>query len=134
MFLSVVKVACKPHYSISKGMVYMEEYELRKLISERVKYFRLKKKMSQEKLSEQAELEIKYINKLENQKYNLKIDTIEQIIKALDISYEEFFNFNFTSSSDELNELLEAISSFKKEEQLIIIESILSLLKSNYEE
>lgn len=115
-------------------MVYMEEYELRKLISERVKYFRLKKKMSQEKLSEQAELEIKYINKLENQKYNLKIDTIEQIIKALDISYEEFFNFNFTSSSDELNELLEAISSFKKEEQLIIIESILSLLKSNYEE
>lgn len=127
-------MACKPHYSISKGMVYMEEYELRKLISERVKYFRLKKKMSQEKLSEQAELEIKYINKLENQKYNLKIDTIEQIIKALDISYEEFFNFNFTSSSDELNELLEAISSFKKEEQLIIIESILSLLKSNYEE
>lgn len=112
----------------------MEEYELRKLISERVKYFRLKKKLSQEKLSEQAELEIKYINKLENQKYNLKIDTIEQIIKALDISFEEFFNFNFTSSSDELNELLEAISSFKKEEQLIIIESILSLLKSNYEE
>ena len=103
----------------------MEEYELRKLISERVKYFRLKKKMSQEKLSEQAELEIKY---------NLKIDTIEQIIKALDISYEEFFNFNFTSSSDELNELLQAISSFKKDEQLIIIESILSLLKSNYEE
>lgn len=112
----------------------MNEYELRSLISERVKYFRLKKGMSQEKLSEQAELEIKYINKLENQKYNLKIDTIEQIIKALDISYEEFFNFKFTSSSDEMDELLIAIASFKKEEQLIIIESILNLLKSNYEE
>lgn len=112
----------------------MEEYELRKLISERVKYFRLKKKMSQEKLSEQADLEIKYINKLENQKYNLKIDTIEQIIKALDISYEEFFNFKFTSSSDELDDLLDVIASFKKDEQLIIIESILHLLKSNYEE
>lgn len=112
----------------------MKEYELRKLISERVKYFRLKKGMSQEKLSEQAELEIKYINKLENQKYNLKIDTIEQIIKALGVSYEEFFNFEFTSSSDEMEELLVAIARFRKEEQLIIIESILNLLKSNYEE
>lgn len=112
----------------------MKEYELRKLISERVKYFRLKKGLSQEKLSEKAELEIKYINKLENQKYNLKIDTIEQIIIALDISYEEFFNFEFASSSDEMNELLVAIANFEKEEQLIIIKSILNLLKSNYEE
>ena len=112
----------------------MKEYELRKLIAERVKYFRLKKGMSQEKLSEQAELEIKYINKLENQKYNLKIDTIEQIIKALGVSYEELFNFEFTSSSDEMEELLVAIASFRKEDQLIIIESILNLLKSNYEE
>lgn len=112
----------------------MKEYELRKLIAERVKYFRLKKGMSQEKLSEQSELEIKYINKLENQKYNLKIDTIEQIIKALGVSYEEFFNFEFTSSSDEMEELIVAIASFRKEDQLIIIESILNLLKSNYEE
>ncbi|GMS53140.1 helix-turn-helix transcriptional regulator [Enterococcus raffinosus] len=107
----------------------MENYELRKLIAERVRYFRLKKGMSQEKLSEKAELEIKYINKLENQKYNLKIDTLEQVINALDISFDEFFNLRFSSSSDEIDELLDVIANIPKNDQLVIIKSILSLIK-----
>lgn len=85
--------------------------------------------MSQEKLSEKAELEIKYINKLENQKYNLKIDTLEQVINALDISFDEFFNLRFSSSSDEIDELLDVIANIPKNDQLVIIKSILSLIK-----
>lgn len=129
VFHKLLKVFQKPLYSITKGMVYMENYELRKLIAERVRYFRLKKGMSQEKLSEKAELEIKYINKLENQKYNLKIDTLEQVINALDISFDEFFNLRFSSSSDEIDELLDVIANIPKNDQLVIIKSILSLIK-----
>lgn len=129
VFHKLLKVFQKPLYSITKGMVYMENYELRKLIAERVRYFRLKKGMSQEKLSEKAELEIKYINKLENQKYNLKIDTLEQVINALDISFDEFFNLRFSSSSDEIDELLDVIANIPKNNQLVIIKSILSLIK-----
>ena len=39
---------------------------LQKYISQKVKYFRTQNKMSQEELSEQAGLGLKYINQLEN--------------------------------------------------------------------
>ena len=41
---------------------YLQQY-----ISKKVKYFRTQNKMSQEELSEQAGLGLKYINQLENQ-------------------------------------------------------------------
>ena len=44
---------------------------LQKYISQKVKYFRTQNKMSQEELSEQAGLGLKYINQLENQNVNL---------------------------------------------------------------
>ena len=45
-------------------------------------------------LSEKAGLGLKYINQIENKKQNLNVQTLEKIIKALDLTVEEFFNFN----------------------------------------
>ena len=50
--------------------------------------------MSQEELSEQAGLGLKYINQLENQNVNLTIHSLEKVIVALNLTPEEFFNFN----------------------------------------
>ena len=67
---------------------------LQKYISQKVKYFRTQNKMSQEELSEQAGLGLKYINQLENQNVNLTIHSLEKVIVALNLTPEEFFNFN----------------------------------------
>lgn len=37
---------------------------------------------------------LKYINQIENKKQNLNVQTLEKIIKSLDLTVEEFFNFN----------------------------------------
>ena len=59
---------------------------LQKYISQKVKYFRKQNKMSQEELSEQAGLGLKYINQLENQNVNLTIHSLEKVIVALNLT------------------------------------------------
>lgn len=106
----------------------MKNNELRGFIAKRVKYYRGEAKISQEKLSEMANLEPKYINKLENEKYNIRTDTLEQILTALDVSLEEFFNFQFPTNSEKVAELVKSLEKISEEEQEEVIEAILVLV------
>lgn len=111
---------------------YLQHY-----ISQKVKYFRTQKKMSQEELSEQAGLGLKYINQLENQNVNLTIHSLEKVIVALNLTPEDFFNFNSleptTDQTDNLslkrvNMKLKQVPVDKREKILAIFESILDNL------
>lgn len=111
---------------------YLQHY-----ISQKVKYFRTQKKMSQEELSEQAGLGLKYINQLENQNVNLTIHSLEKVIVALNLTPEEFFNFNSleatTDRTDNLslkrvNMKLKQLPATKREKLLTIFEDILDSL------
>lgn len=111
---------------------YLQQY-----IFQKVKYFRTKNKMSQEELSEQAGLGLKYINQLENQSVNLTIHSLEKVIDALQMTPEEFFNFSsLESTSDKtenlslkrLNMKIKQLPVEKREKMLDIFESILDNL------
>ena len=110
---------------------------LQKYISQKVKYFRTQNKMSQEELSEQAGLGLKYINQLENQNVKLTIHSLEKVIVALNLTPEEFFNFNSleatTDRTDNLslkrvNMKLKQLPATKREKLLAIFEDILDSL------
>ena len=60
-----------------------------------------KQNMSQEELSERADLGLKYINQLENQNVNLTIHSLEKVISALELTPEEFFNFDSLEASSD---------------------------------
>ena len=111
---------------------YLQQY-----ISQKVKYFRTQNKMSQEELSEQAGLGLKYINQLENQNVNLTIHSLEKVIDALEMTPEEFFNFDsLESTSDKsdnlslkrINMKIKQLPIDKREKMLVIFESILDNL------
>ena len=111
---------------------YLQHY-----ISQKVKYFRTQNKMSQEELSEQAGLGLKYINQLENQNVNLTIHSLEKVIDALEMTPEEFFNFDsLESTSDKTDSLslkrinmkIKQLPIDKREKMLVIFESILDNL------
>ena len=57
----------------------------------RIKQFRLEKKLSQEQLALKAEIDRTYMTSVENGRRNVSIVLIERIIKALDVTFEEFF-------------------------------------------
>ena len=82
------------------------KHYLQRYIAQKVKYLRKKQNMSQEELSERADLGLKYINQLENQNVNLTIHSLEKDISALELTPEEFFNFDSLESSSDPNDSL----------------------------
>lgn len=113
------------------------KHYLQRYIAQKVKYLRKKQNMSQEELSERADLGLKYINQLENQNVNLTIHSLEKVIVALEMTPEEFFNFDsLESTSDKTDNLslkrinmkIKQLPIDKREKMLVIFESILDNL------
>jgi transcriptional regulator with XRE-family HTH domain len=57
----------------------------------KVRKYRLKKKLSQEKLAELADLHRTYIGQVECGKRNLAIRNVEKLAKALGVSIKDLF-------------------------------------------
>lgn len=74
-------------------------------VSHTIKYFRLQQKLSQEKLAQLAQLadlDRTYISGIERGMRNLTINSLENIIKALNVSYSDFFQKLIMGEYDEL--------------------------------
>ncbi len=60
-------------------------------LGDRIKELRKAKGISQEKLAFRAELDRTYVAGVESGKRNPSIKSLEKILRALDVSFEEFF-------------------------------------------
>ena len=83
-------------------------------IGQSVRYLRLKKGLTQEYLAEKAELGFNYIYRLENKQLNVTVDTIEKIMKALEIDINTFFDVETQNRENEFNQLIEEIEHLPK--------------------
>lgn len=106
-----------------------ENLRIRDYISKRVKYLRLKRGLSQDSLSELADLDTKHINKIENHAPNLELVTIEKIIGALGETEANFFNWRFPTSSEEIRELNDSLEKLPDEDQAEITNALTLLVK-----
>jgi len=66
-----------------------------------IKYIRKSRDMSQELLAEKSGLDRTYISGVERGIRNITLDSLEQIINALDVDVKDFF----AVVSDKINEL-----------------------------
>ena len=89
--------------------------------------------MSQEKLSERAGLGVKAIQNMENLKYDFKIQTLQKVIDALDLTDEEFFHFQFSQTTVRTETLLKNIVQLPEDKQSNIITSFNEIIKSQVE-
>ena len=74
----------------------MKSIHLQKYIGQRIRTIRKEKNLSQQNLSEKAGVGIDYISNLETKGSNIKIDTLEKIITALNITPSELFESRIT--------------------------------------
>lgn len=63
----------------------MKVYDLRKIVSANVKYYRYLIGYTQEQLAEKCDLSPRYVSDIENSRGNISLDTIENIAKYLKV-------------------------------------------------
>lgn len=101
---------------------------LKQYIGTRVRQLRKEKNLSQQLLSEKAEVGIDYISNLETKGSNIKVDTLEKIISALEIEVSDFFQVvDSTTNYNVLNELNKLPTKKREELEKIILLMIKSL-------
>ena len=61
-------------------------------IGQRVKQLRNERKISQEALGLEAEVDRTYVSDVENGRRNVSMEILEKLIKALKVSFSEFFD------------------------------------------
>lgn len=68
-----------------------DQHSTRKLLANNIKYYRLKKGLSQEELAELLETTPVYLSSLENAKRNIRLDYIEHIAETLEVNIKDLF-------------------------------------------
>ena len=79
---------------------------LKKKLGVRIQEIRKSKNMTQEKLAEAIGLNVPNLNNIERGKKFVSAETLEKIIKALNINESELFDFAHIKSRDELLNLI----------------------------
>lgn len=91
-------------------------------VGDRIKYFRLCRGMSQEKLALKAGLNPAFLGHLERNMKSPTLTTLSKIVKALEISYGEFFdeevNVNDTESKVFYMDMIQRSMEHLSEEKL----------------
>lgn len=86
--------------------------------------------MTQWELSEKANLGINYIYNIENKDLNIKLETLEKIIIALEVTEAEFFNFLNQEVDLEITKTFEQISELPISKQKKLLEAINLILET----
>lgn len=90
---------------------------LKEFVAKQIRHLRLEKGLTQEYLAEKAELGFNYIYRLESKQLNVTVDTIEKIMKALEIDINTFFNVETQQRESEFNKLIEEIENLPQEKE-----------------
>ena len=102
---------------------------LKEFVAKQIRYLRLKKGLTQEYLAEKAELGFNYIYRLESKQLNVTVDTIEKIMKALEIDINTFFDVETQNRENEFNQLIEEIEHLPKEKREPTIKALRDIIK-----
>lgn len=79
---------------------------IKKVFGEKIKRIRKKKNLTQEQLAELIDISPRNLSKIEVGECFVKAETLEKLLKALDISTEELFANEHIKESEELLNLI----------------------------
>ena len=92
--------------------------ETKKLIGMRIKELRRSKHLSQEQLAEKADINSKYLSRMERGTENPTLDMLIKLSNALEVEMWEMFDFGHVASQKELKQTIQDFSRTADESTL----------------
>jgi transcriptional regulator with XRE-family HTH domain len=83
--------------------------DTKKMIGKRLKELRKNRLLSQEQLAEKADINSKYLSRIERGTENPTLDMLIKLADALDVEMWEMFDFGHIQSRKELKESLQTL-------------------------
>jgi Predicted transcription factor, homolog of eukaryotic MBF1 len=90
---------------------------LNELITKRMREIREQKNMSRAVLAEKSGIDETYLGRIERGEINTTIETLDKIIKSLDITYDDFFSV--FKLDDEWSEIISKVESSDKKQYIL---------------
>ena len=97
----------------------------KKLIGRRIKELRRRKGFSQEQLAEKADINSKYLSRMERGTENPTLDMLIKLSNALEVEMWEMFDFGHVASQKELKQAIQDFSRTADEPALRLALKIL---------
>ena len=89
-------------------------------VSKRIYELRTHKKLTQETLADKAGMDVNALGRIERgQNGNVKLETLDKIIRALEIDHRTFFSF--TTDEDSISKIVAKLSLVEDENRFIEI-------------
>jgi len=102
--------------------------DIKQLLGARIKEIRLKKGITQETLSEQVDINHKYLSSIERGKENPTLNTLIGLAQALDVNLDEFFELVEVEDPDNRKDLIMELLEEANDEQLKLAFKVLSAI------
>lgn len=99
--------------------------DVKELIGNRIKELRKKKGLSQEQLSEKAEITPNYLSRVERGTENPTLNMLIRLANALEVEMWEMFDFGHRGSRRDLKSILNKVAGEANEEQLRLMVKVL---------
>lgn len=106
--------------------------KIAELLGERIRDYRMKKGLSQEELAHRADMHTAHLGQIERGEKSPTIDSIEKIVNALGITFEELFSFETrpTENKESMVEKITAcLGNMTMDEQKDVYKTVRMLLK-----
>ena len=102
---------------------------LQDYISKRIRLLRLERGYTQEQLEEMADLGTNSIYKLENLSTNLKIQTLEKVMEALEVDLDTFFDIQLKEEDPKISLLVDELKTLPTEQRSRVLDALMLILK-----
>lgn len=99
-------------------------------VASRILQLRQARKMTQEQLAERANIDASVISRIEREsRTNIRLDTLNKIVEALDTNYEAIFSF--TDSDNVKKRIQSKLDLITDDDTLSTIEKLIDLLAAS---
>jgi len=107
--------------------------EIARLLGERIKEIRTARGLTQEELGHLANLHPSHMGQIERAERIVSVETVEKLVHALDISYEEIFEFAEVNRKHKESSIMLEIFDELSKQSVADQKFALSILKSMFD-